>query len=42
MIERLEYTLTLPPSCPRKWDHLSTTSSTTPRFTVATNRVKEI
>ena len=22
MIEHLEYTLSLPPSCPTKWDHL--------------------
>ena len=25
MIGRPEYTLTLPPSCPRKWDHLTDT-----------------
>ena len=23
MTDHLEYTLTQPPSCPRKWDHLS-------------------
>ena len=30
MIERPEYTLTQPPSCPRKWDHL--TGDTALRF----------